>query len=199
MSRKSGIPLSSFPLKNEDPALLLRRIYAYLIRHRLFKPIDVDNLQPISPQPDAFERICIDENTKRTLRSAVHGHFSRSGMRTELSSFASAVGGKRRGLVILIQGPPGTGKTATVETIAQAYNKPLSRLGGNVFNREMNDAAVMFELAKAWDCPLLLDEADVFLSKEAKQDSNFNHQVIGMYRALSQHPVLTKCQNFSVF
>jgi len=128
MSRKSGIPLSSFPLKNEDLALLLRRIYAYLIRHRLFKPIDVDNLQPISPQPDAFERICIDENTKRTLRSAVHGHFSRSGMRTELSSFASAVGGKRRGLVILIPGPPGTAKPPPSRPSPRHTTSPCSGL-----------------------------------------------------------------------
>lgn len=50
ISRKGGTPLGSFPLHEEDLALVPRRIYAYLVRYRVFTAVDVEYMQPI-PAP----------------------------------------------------------------------------------------------------------------------------------------------------
>lgn len=42
-----------------------------------------------------------------------------------------------------------------MEAIVHAYNKPLFVLEANELVGETDEATMMFEVAKAWDCPLL--------------------------------------------
>lgn len=182
--RKGGIPLHAFPFRDEDFALLPRRIYGYLLRYRVFMALDVNYMEPILPRPNALNSICLDDNDKRMLQSAVHGYFRRGFPQAAISSDPS--GGSRknqRGTIVMIQGAPGSGKTAAVEAIMQTYNKPVFALGADDFVNESEETMVELEVAKAWNCPVLVDDVDVFLPR-SRHDSKMNQQVTSRYRYL---------------
>jgi SpoVK/Ycf46/Vps4 family AAA+-type ATPase len=86
-------------------------------------------------------------------------------------------------LFILLHGVPGVGKTATAEAVAQASRKPLFPItcGDLGVSPQEVDAALtsIFRLANLWDCVLLLDEADVFLSRRELGDLERNALVSG--------------------
>lgn len=92
--------------------------------------------------------------------------------------------GKGRGLVVLLHGVPGVGKTATAEAVALEYQKPLFVITCGDLGLTPSDVerhlTEVFRLAHLWDCVLLLDEADVFLSSRDNLDLNRNALVSGV-------------------
>ena len=94
--------------------------------------------------------------------------------------------GKGRGLVLLLHGVPGVGKTATAEAVALESKKPLFVITcgdlGLTPSEVEGRLTEIFRLAHLWDCVLLLDEADVFLSSRSTLDLNRNALVSGGYR-----------------
>lgn len=107
---------------------------------------------------------------------------------TDLSAFtADMIEGKSAGNVILCKGIPGVGKTLTAEVYAELIRRPLyavhsGRLGTEARKVEENLSEV-FELAKRWNCVLLLDEADVFV--RARGDSIEQNAIVAEFlRAL---------------
>lgn len=91
--------------------------------------------------------------------------------------------GKGKGIIILLHGAPGVGKTATAEAVAQRWNKPLfpitcGDLGIDAagVEKSLNN---FFRLAHLWDCILLLDEADVFITQRERGDLARNALVSG--------------------
>jgi SpoVK/Ycf46/Vps4 family AAA+-type ATPase len=91
--------------------------------------------------------------------------------------------GKGRGLVILLHGVPGVGKTATAEAVASRYEKPLFSITCGDLGLQPKDVEDslngIFRLAHLWDCVLLLDEADVFLTQRSRLDIGRNALVSG--------------------
>ena len=77
--------------------------------------------------------------------------------------------GKGRGLIILLHGEPGVGKTATAEAVAQWTRKPLFPLASDSlqYHNIEDNLGNIFRLAHLWECVLLMDEADVFLSSRS--------------------------------
>ncbi|KAK4442891.1 hypothetical protein QBC34DRAFT_223121 [Podospora aff. communis PSN243] len=187
ISKKGGTPLASFPLNEEDLALVPSRIYAYLVRYRVFMAVDVQHMQPIPLQPAALDTICMEDTAKKMLRLAVSSYF-RQGKDAAFSG-SPVPRRKRRGVVVMIQGSPGSGKTATVEAVAHAYNKPLFMLEAGDLVSETEETMMMFEVAKAWDAVLLLDDADVLLSR-SRHDSRVNQQAARFLRILDTFPGL---------
>lgn len=99
--------------------------------------------------------------------------------------------GKGRGLIILLHGPPGSGKTSTAETLAAYTQRPLysitcGDLGTNPSDVERN-LVIHTTRAHKWDCLLLLDEADVFVSRRDWRDTERNALVSGS-SLLCLHP-----------
>ncbi len=93
------------------------------------------------------------------------------------------VQGKGQGLIVLLHGTPGVGKTSTAECLAESLGQPLypitcGDLGvtAQEVERSLNDT---FALAQAWNCVLLLDEADIFLAQRTKDDLKRNAVVSG--------------------
>lgn len=77
--------------------------------------------------------------------------------------------GKSGGTAIVCQGPAGTGKTLTAEVYAEVIKRPLYRVHSGQLGieaegveRVLKDA---LDNAERWKCPILIDEADVFIMR----------------------------------
>ena len=89
---------------------------------------------------------------------------------TDLQAFVGdVIEGKSAGNVILCKGVPGVGKTLTAEVYAELTEKPLyavhaGNLGTSASAIE-SELRTVFGRTQRWDCVLLLDEADVFVTR----------------------------------
>lgn len=93
--------------------------------------------------------------------------------------------------MILLHGPPGVGKTSTAECVAAKFGKPLlpitcADLGTNAQSVETALDRI-FNYAYRWDCILLLDEADVFLTIRKPSDIERNSLVTVFLRVLEYY------------
>jgi hypothetical protein len=173
-------------LEGDDLLLLPRRLMAYALRERRFVMVDIQSLRPVVSQDNVFRDLKIDENHKRMVKSLVKAHFKKQEYQkvqptTDLNQ--DIIRGKGSGLVILLHGVPGVGKTATAEAVAQANKKPLFVITcgdlGFTPNAVENTLKDIFRLAHLWECVLLLDEADIFLSRRETSDLKRNALVSG--------------------
>lgn len=173
-------------IEPEDLVLLPRRVVAYTFRERKFVRLDIKWLKHIPTSEDVFKDLKIDEDHKHMVRALVKTHFQKQSIQKIQPSSSlnqDLIRGKGSGLVILLHGVPGVGKTATAEAVAQANKKPLfaitcGDLGFTPKEVETNLKDI-FRLAHLWDCVLLLDEADIFLSRRDLYDLNRNALVSG--------------------
>lgn len=170
----------------EDYALLPRRICGYVLRERKFARLDVQSFQlKADREKITLDDIQINDEHKKIIRSCVSSHFLRSiqsGNEYQVLE-PDIIRGKGRGLVILLHGAPGVGKTATAEALALEFNKPLfpitcGDLGvtPEAVEKTLKD---IFRYAHLWDCILLLDEADVFLTQRDRINVERNALVSG--------------------
>lgn len=107
---------------------------------------------------------------------------------TDLQVFSTdIVEGKSAGNVILCKGVPGVGKTLTAEVYAELIEAPLYSVHSGALGTSAREIAEnlrnIFERVKAWGCPLLLDEADVFVMTRGV-DAHQNAIVAEFLRAL---------------
>lgn len=184
-------------LREEDLVLLPKRMFAYALRERRFLPVNINFLKPIRRQPDVFENLKILKDYKDIVRGLVASHFQRKALERRYIDMEregpsqDLIQNKGRGLVVLLHGVPGVGKTATAEAVAMEYKKPLfvitcGDLGLTPYEVESSLSNV-FRLAHLWDCVLLLDEADVFLSQRSKLDMKRNALVSVFLRVLEYY------------
>ncbi|KAI1365599.1 hypothetical protein F5Y08DRAFT_172256 [Xylaria arbuscula] len=184
-------------LRDEDLVLLPKRMFAYALRERRFIPVNVNFLKPIRRQPGVFENLKILKDYKDIVRGLVASHFQRKSFERRYVDMSTGgpsqdlIQNKGRGLVVLLHGVPGVGKTATAEAVAMEYRKPLfvitcGDLGLTPHEVEASLSNV-FRLAHLWDCVLLLDEADVFLSQRSKLDMKRNALVSVFLRVLEYY------------
>lgn len=127
---------------------------------------------------DGFDKLVLPPGHKDIVRALVKTHARKpeSSERPALDRIPTnslrdfdVVKGKGRGLIILLHGAPGVGKTSTAECVAANLGKPLfpitcGNIGGETAQEVERNLDKFFDLARKWDCVLLLDEADVFLS-----------------------------------
>lgn len=190
LPRLCGPTPKPFNLREEDLALLPKRMFAYALRERRFLPIDINFLQPVNRGEGVFDSLRISKDHKNIVRGLVASHRRYAEMATEGPS-QDLIQGKGRGLVVLLHGVPGVGKTATAEAVAMEHQKPLliitcGDLGLTSYEVEKSLTKI-FRLAHMWDCMLLLDEADVFLSQRSNQDMKRNALVSVFLRVLEYY------------
>ncbi|KAF4450430.1 hypothetical protein F53441_6429 [Fusarium austroafricanum] len=184
-------------LRDEDLVLLPKRMFAYALRERRFLPIDLNFLKPVRREPGVFENLRIQRDYKDVVRGLVMSHFQRKVLERKYADAATEgpsqdlIQGKGRGLVVLLHGVPGVGKTATAEAVAMENRKPLFVITcgdlGLTPHAVESSLKNVFRLAHLWDCVLLLDEADVFLTQRSKQDMKRNALVSVFLRVLEYY------------
>ncbi|RAL08000.1 uncharacterized protein BO97DRAFT_480930 [Aspergillus homomorphus CBS 101889] len=189
-----GLERELTQVTGEDLALFPRRLMAYVLRERKFVMVDIGSLQPVMAHTNAFRDLKIKPSHKRTVMSLVQAHFKREEWRkkhprVELNQ--DLIPGKGSGLIILLHGAPGVGKTATAETVAQAAKRPLFAITCGDLGltpSEVEEAlSNITRLAHLWGCVLLLDEADIFLSRRGITDFKRNALVSVFLRVLEYY------------
>lgn len=184
-------------LRDEDLVLVPKRMFAYALRERRFLPIDLNLLKPVRREAGVFANLRIQQEYKDVVHGLVMSHFQTKALERRYAEAAvegpgqDLIQGKGRGLVVLLHGVPGVGKTATAEAVAMENRKPLfvitcGDLGLTPHEVEASLKNV-FRLAHLWDCVLLLDEADVFLSQRSKSDMKRNALVSVFLRVLEYY------------
>lgn len=180
-------PLS---FSDEDYILLPRRMFAYSLWQRSFVQIDSHYLSKKSSSQsgrEPFEELSIKPETKTVIESLVKSHFRRQKAERDGYEVESQdlIRGKGKGTVILLHGVPGVGKTATAEAIAQKWKKPLFPITcgdlGFTADSVENSLNEIFRLAHLWDCILLFDEADVFITQRDGTNLKKNALVSGKH------------------
>ena len=173
---------------DEDLALLPSRLLVYSLRHRKFINADVGSLKPITIVPDPFKDLKISDDYKRLIKATVRDHFEKKRIQKDLETNGNEsidqdfIRGKGKGLVILLHGAPGVGKTATAEAVAYSHEKPLFPITCGDLGIEPTAVegtlSEIFRLANLWDCVLLLDEAEIFLSRRERKDDNLQRNAL---------------------
>lgn len=189
--RQSKIKLPS----GDDFALIPRRVYGYSVWKRQFFHLNIHSMQRRRTEGAglAFSQLQVDPDHKQLIKSLIQSHFNKKTFETkhhiELDG-QDLIRGKGKGLVILLHGVPGVGKTATAEAVAQKWGKPLFPItcGDLGVTPDSVEEALneVFRLAHLWDCILLLDEADVFITERKEVgDLQRNGLVSGMQHLIS--------------
>ncbi|KAI1390640.1 uncharacterized protein F4822DRAFT_393870 [Hypoxylon trugodes] len=184
-------------LREEDLVLLPKRMFAYALRERRFVPVNSHFLKPIRREQGVFENLKILKDYKDIVRGLVASHFQKKTLERRYVDMSTEgpsqdlIQNKGRGLVVLLHGVPGVGKTATAEAVAMEYRKPLFVITcgdlGLTPSEVESSLNNVFRLAHLWDCVLLLDEADVFLSQRSKLDMKRNALVSVFLRVLEYY------------
>ncbi|KAJ4184113.1 hypothetical protein NW767_013337 [Fusarium falciforme] len=170
---------------DEELAILPKRLFGYVLRERRFARLEVQGIDMNSQQ----SRVTLDDiqmpaPRRKMIRSAVSAHFRARQKEKQGQSTIQldVVQGKGKGLVILLHGAPGVGKTATAEAVAIENSKPLFPItcGDLGFSPSAVDKSLRdtFRYAHLWDCVLLLDEADVFLTQRDRSSGNLERNAL---------------------
>jgi SpoVK/Ycf46/Vps4 family AAA+-type ATPase len=144
--------------------------------------IDLNKLEEIVYDDDAFDRLVLPNEKKKLIRSLVEN---------TQTSFSDIISGKGGGCIFLLHGSPGVGKTLTAEAIAELLHRPLysvsvGELGTNTDELEKKLREIL-ELASTWNAVILIDEADIFLERRSENDIVRNAMVGIFLRLLEYH------------
>ena len=155
-------------LTNDDILTFPSTAYGFSLKDKVWGAFAVSNITNIIWDQDIFNSLVLSDIQKRLVRTLVRSHISRS------SSFDDLIREKGKGLIGLLVGPPGVGKTLTAEAVAEEVRRPLYVLGSGELGSSPEQIELTLkralELAQTWGAVLLLDEADVFLSKRSSHD-----------------------------
>ncbi|MCJ1262519.1 hypothetical protein MMC22_002389 [Lobaria immixta] len=179
---------------DDDLILLPERICGFDLHRRCFALFDVKCLQSVDLQTEGWKDLKLLRGHKAMVQAQVQNHFAEKSFRArhrDQRSDIDLVRGKGEGLIILLHGTPGVGKTSTAECVAASLGKPLypitcGDLGTSATELE-NGLYGVFSQAEAWDCVLLLDEADVFLAQRTRTDLDRNAIVSVFLRVLEYY------------
>ncbi|KAI3571209.1 hypothetical protein IWW34DRAFT_770457 [Fusarium oxysporum f. sp. albedinis] len=195
------VKLSSNPVSNDILRLLPHWVPAYFFRTRTYHRVYVSQMEDIdksdTARDNSFESLVIPDGHRKLLVGLVRNLVleqdpeSRHQYIPKKSTQIDIVRGKGQGLIILLHGPPGSGKTSTAETLAAYSRRPLYPItcGDLGVDPDSVERSLIehTERAQRWGCILLLDEADVFLSRRDWRDTNRNALVSVFLRQLEYY------------
>ncbi|CAG8919072.1 unnamed protein product [Penicillium salamii] len=200
----------SFIISDDEMAIMSYRVFGFVLRTRKWAKLDLSYLSNVQQSEarvsgekesksngndhdskTAFERLVLEPKHKDMIVSLVSQHFRDKDSTTNQREQFDIVRGKGKGLIILLHGEPGVGKTSTAEGVAEQFRKPLFQITcgdlGTTSKEVEKALETTFALANRWDCILLLDEADVFLSRRTKEDFQRNGLVAVFLRVMEYY------------
>jgi len=152
---KGTQPTLEKDLSDEQLLLAPSVVYGFSLSDKIWFEFDVDKVQDVDWNDDAFANLVIPSGRKALLQSLVEAHHKEIG-------FDDFIKGKGQGLVINLFGPPGVGKTFSAEATSEHVRRPLYVVGaGDLGTRAIDlDAALerVFDLATMWKAIVLIDE-----------------------------------------
>ncbi|KAF2438728.1 hypothetical protein P171DRAFT_397831, partial [Karstenula rhodostoma CBS 690.94] len=206
-------PEGNFVCSDDELVIMSYRVFGFVLRSRKFAKLDLTHLSEVHTEEEsiakasalnkdgaekslteskgAFDRLVLEEGHSSMIVSLIAQHFrdkkSTTGKREEFD----IVRGKGKGLIILLHGAPGVGKTSTAEGVAEKFKKPLFQITCGDLGTTAAEVELALEknftLANKWDCILLLDEADVFLTERSKEDFKRNGLVAVFLRLMEYY------------
>ncbi|KAK7973425.1 hypothetical protein PG988_007559 [Apiospora saccharicola] len=161
-------------------------VRAYSLVDKCWGLFDVDSVEDIEWNEDAFPNLHLPEGHKDLILAFVDGQLSKS------QTFDDIIQGKGLGLTMLLVGNPGTGKTLTAEAVADRLHKPLYMLSAGELGQEAESVedklSSTLRMTEKWGAILLLDECDVFLEKRSHSHMGHNEVVAVFLRTLEYYP-----------
>ncbi|KAM0391890.1 hypothetical protein ACHAQC_006690 [Fusarium culmorum] len=146
------------------------RMPAYGLKSKKWRWVLIDGLLPVKENDIPFKSLQVDSGMKSLIRSLVKGH-QKWGKRKD---FDDVVENKGKGLVMMLHGEPGIGKTLTAESIAELTASPLYSVSGGELSVDVKTVektvTSVFERGNRWKAIILLDEADVVMSKRTSAE-----------------------------
>lgn len=156
---------SSYDISDNELHYTWPVIVGFSFRQKCWGVINVRDLTPIEFDKSVFDKLVLEPERKRIIKSLVE----HSG-----EAFADVIKGKSGGFIFLLHGAPGVGKTLTAEATAEVLGRPLyvvsvGELGTNPQSLETELSRIL-EIADRWNAVLLLDESDIFLEQRTDHD-----------------------------
>jgi len=171
-------------LDNDDLLLTTPVVYGFSLMDKMWLEFNVEKIQPIQWNQEAFDNLVLPSNRKELLRTLVEAH-------TQDLGFDDFISGKGQGLVINLFGNPGVGKTLSAEATSEHVRRPLYIVGAGDLGTtafEMNATLERtFDIATSWKAIVLIDEADVFMEKRSLHDLDRNAMVSVILRHLEYY------------
>ncbi|KAH9934528.1 P-loop containing nucleoside triphosphate hydrolase protein [Epithele typhae] len=171
---RAKMPREKDELTDDELMLAPSIVYGFSLADKAWLEFNIERVQPVTWNDEAFENLVIPADRKALLQSLVDAHSVNTG-------FDDFIEGKGRGLVFNLFGPPGVGKTLSAEATSEHVRRPLYVVGGGDLGTSAAtlDAALntVFDLATAWHALVLIDEADVFLEERSLHDLERNAMV----------------------
>ncbi|ROT37782.1 P-loop containing nucleoside triphosphate hydrolase protein, partial [Sodiomyces alkalinus F11] len=148
--------------------------------------VRISQLEEVQWRGDPFQSLQFSDEAKNLVERLVRGFNNRKG-----DVYDDIIEGKGKGLIFLLHGPPGLGKTLTAESVAVSAHRPLYRVTTGelstdvqVLEKQLTD---IFRLGARWRAVVLLDEADVLMTKRTVQDLHRNAIVAVFLRLLEYY------------
>lgn len=149
------------PVPKDDIALLPRFMPGFDLERKSWGLFDVDEVEPIKFNENAWKHIVLDESSKNVIEGVVGAFdFSKEAVADE----------EQTGLIILLHGPSGTGKTATVEAIADHFRRPLYSL--SVCSLPLDTTLLVdtltsrLDAARSWNAIVLIEAGDILMQTQ---------------------------------
>ncbi|KAI0329766.1 P-loop containing nucleoside triphosphate hydrolase protein [Cubamyces sp. BRFM 1775] len=171
-------------LNDQDLLLASPILYGYSLTDKIWLEFNVQHVQPIVWNEEAFTNLVLADDRKHLLRSLVDAHSADLG-------FDDFVQGKGQGLIINLFGPPGVGKTLSAEATSERVHRPLYVVGGGDLGTKASEVDAeltrVFDIATSWKAIVLIDEADVFLERRSLHDLERNAMVAVFLRHIEYY------------
>ncbi|KAI0329767.1 P-loop containing nucleoside triphosphate hydrolase protein [Cubamyces sp. BRFM 1775] len=179
-------PSKAMDVQLRDKYLLLASpvLYGYSLTDKKWLALNVEHVQPIIWNEEAFANLVLADDRKHFLRSLVDAH------NADLN-FDDFIQGKGQGLIINLFGPPGVGKTLSAEATSEHVHRPLYVVGGGDLGTKASEVDAeltrIFDIAMSWKALVLIDEADVFMEHRSLHDLERNAMVAVFLRHIEYY------------
>jgi len=148
--------------------------------------VRISLLTEIEWHGDPFRLLQFTPEAKRLVERLVKGFSNRAE-----DVYDDIIKDKGKGLIFLLHGPPGLGKTLTAESVAESAQRPLYRVTTGALSTDVatleKQLSDIFRLGARWRAVVLLDEADVLMSKRTVTDLTRNAIVAVFLRLLEYY------------